>query len=43
MAGVHGFRDKFLNEALKEKTQNSPSNEDSILSEATKSTTKYGL
>lgn len=43
MAGVHGFRDKFLNEALKEKTQNSPSNEDSSLSEVTKSNTKYGL
>ena len=26
MAGVHGFRDKFLDEALKEKTQNSQFN-----------------
>ena len=43
MAGVHGFRDKFLNEALKEKAENSPTNEVSSLSEATKSTTKYGL
>ena len=43
MAFVHGFRDKFLDEALKEKTQNSPSNQISSLSEATKSTHQYGL
>ena len=43
MAFVHGFRDEFLNEALKEKAENSPTNEDSSFCEATKSTTKYGL
>ena len=39
MASVHGFRDKFLNEALNERTQNSSS----YMSEAIKSTSKYGL